>query len=146
MKDKVAQRIADVLLSVQRCFSAFMNERLDKLSRRGKQVCLILFCLVFGGLSIQALTGVIRDHVHFSRHIKPARFSVPKYINGTGTEISQPTVTDIDISRINIFKRRMDSLKVSGRGRNIYERILRSRPGLMDSIKAMEQLHSSQIK
>lgn len=74
MQDKMAKRIAGILLSVQERFSTFMSNRIDKLSIQKKRGWLVLFCLVFGGLSIYAFIGVFRNTDKSSQRIKPDRY------------------------------------------------------------------------
>ncbi len=146
VQDKAAKGIAGFLLGVQNKFTSFMSARINNLSRRSKQICLGIFCLTFGGFSIHAFVGAFRDSANSEKTIKPDPVSVPKYYNQTDSPVKESPVTDRDIMRINRFKRYMDSLSLSSKGKLEYDSILKARPGLMDSIKAIEEIYYSQSK
>ena len=146
VQDKVAKSIAGFLLSVQNRFASFMSARTINLNKKAKQFYLIIFCLVFGGLSLYAFIGAFSSSERAGKSIKPDQVSVPKYYDRTSTEIKVPTVSDKEIKRIDRFKKYMDSLNHSVKGKAKYDSILKARPGLMDSIKAIEQFYYSQSK
>lgn len=146
VQDTMAKGIAGFLLSVQNKFASFMSGRINNLSNRSKQVCLAIFCLTFGGFSIYAFFGVFRDPGNSGKTIKPDQVAVPKYYDQADTKFKEPSVSERDIARINRFKRYMDSLSRSEKGRPEYDSILKARPGLMDSIKVIEEIYYSQTK
>lgn len=146
VQDRVAKGIAGFLLSMQSRFAFFMDGRINKLSNQSKQICLVVFCLVFGGFSIYAFVGAFRNSESSAKRLKPDQVAVPKYYDRTDSEINEASVSERDIMRINRFKKYMDSLKRSATGKQVYDSILRTRPGLMDSIQVIEQLYYSQSK
>ena len=146
VRDKVAKGIAGFLLSIQNRFASFMSAITNNLNKKAKQVYLAIFCLVFGGLSLYAFIEAFQNSERAVNSIKPAQISMPKYYDRTGTETEGLTVSDKEINRINRFKKYMDSLSHSVKGRGVYDSILKARPGLMDSIKIIEQLYYSQSK
>ena len=146
VQDKVAKGIAGFLLSVQNSFASFMSNRINKQSNRSKRIWLAIFCLMFGGFSIYAFVGAFRDAGNSGKGIKPEQVSVPKYYDRTDNQIAEPSVSERDIMRINRFKKYMDSLRAAPKGRPVYDSILKARPGLMDSIQAIEQIYYSQSK
>lgn len=145
VQDKVAKGIAGFLLSVQTKFASFMNARTNQLSVRAKRFWLVVFCLVFGGFSIHAFIGAFRSNENSSRSIKPAQVSVPKYYDQKEID-KDPFATENDMVRIGQFKKYMDSLQGSVKGKAVHDSILKARPGLMDSIQLIEQLYYSQSK
>ena len=145
VQDKVAKGIAGFLLSIQARFASFMNTLTNQLSARAKRFWLAIFCLVFGGFSIYAFIGAFRSDEHPSRSVKPAQLSVPKYYDQKEIN-NDPVVTESDMMRIGSFKKYMDSLQRSVKGKVIHDSILKARPGLMDSIQLIEQLYYSQSK
>jgi hypothetical protein len=146
VKDKVAKGIAGFLLSVQNKFASFMSGRINNLSSRSKQFSLAIFCLMFGGCSIYAFLGAFRDSENSGKAIKPDQVVVPKYYDQSDSEFKEPQVSEKVIIRINRFKKYMDSLSRSAKGRPEYDSILKARPGLMDSIKVIEEIYYSQSK
>jgi hypothetical protein len=146
VQDKVARGIAGFLLSIQNRFTEFMGTMTNSLNKKGKQVFLGFICLLFGGLSIYAFLGAFRENDNSGKSIKPSQLSVPKYYDRTDGEIQEPVVSEREINRINRFKKYMDSLSYSPTGRAKYDSILKTRPGLMDSIKIIEAIYYSQSK
>lgn len=146
IQDKVANGIAGFLLSVQTKFASFMSKRINKQSNRSKQVCLAIFCLMFGGFSIYAFFGAFSDSEKSGKAIKHGQVTAPKYYDRTGSEFKESSINDKDIIRINRFKKHMDSLRRSIKGKPEYDSILKARPGLMDSINVIEEIYYSQSK
>ena len=142
LKDKLARGIAASLLSIQSRFAVVMDSRINSLSIKAKQFCLLAFCLGFGGFSIYAFIGVYKGN---HKTMKPSQVSVPKYYDRTGTEVREPPITEGNIKRINQFKKYMDSLIKSENGQAIYDSILKARPNLMDSILEVEMLYEYKI-
>lgn len=145
-QDKMAKGIAGFLLSIQNRFAGFMDGSINKLTDRSKQVWLVVFCLAFGGFSIYSFVGAFRESGNSGKRIKPDQVAVPKYYDRTNSNIEEPSVSERDMIRINRFKKYMDSLKKSVNGRQAYDSILKTRPGLMDSIQVIEQIYYSQSK
>jgi hypothetical protein len=142
LKDKLAKEIARLLMSVQSRFAEGMDTKTNALSIKAKWLWLFVFCLLFGGFSICAFIGAFTDR---EKTIKPSQISVPKYYDRTEVLI-QSQVSDRDIKRIYRFKKYMDSLRGSQEGKIVYDSILKARPGLMDSVQAVEQIYYSQSK
>jgi hypothetical protein len=142
LKDRIATAIAGFLVSLQSCFAQAIGAKTNALSLKAKWLWLFFFCLLFGGFSIYVFVGAFRDR---RNAVKPSQISVPKYYDRTETRI-EPLVSDRDIKRIYSFKKYMDSLRGPQEGKIVYDSILKARPGLMDSIQAVEQLYYSQSK
>jgi len=127
---------------VQSGFADFMSSKTKTLSTKAKWFWLAVYCVVFGGFSIYAFMGTFGGN----KVLEPSPVSFPKHYDQTGIEIKEPHVSEKDIKRINRFKQHMDSLRRSQEGKIVYDSILKTRPGLMDSIKAIEQIYYSQSK
>lgn len=65
-----------------------------------------------------------------------------------GDELNKPPaiITKEEFKKIEHFKKYTDSLAGSPAGKEIYDSILISRPGLIDSIILLENIYHSQIK
>ncbi len=146
LQDHVAKGIAGLLLLVQNKFASFMSGAINHLSARSKHVCLGMFCLMFGGFSMYAVSGVFRDSKSSVGIIKTDQVSVPKYYDHADSEIKKLLFSDTDIMRINRFKRYMDSLSHSAKGRHEYDSILKVRPYLIDSLDFVLDIYYSQSK
>lgn len=144
-QDKIAKGIAGFLLNIQIRSSTFMNTWMNQLGSNAKRIWLLIFCIVFGALSIYSFVGAFKSDKISHNKIKPAQLSVPKYYDQNEVQ-NLPTVSKNDMQRIEKFKKYMDSLKGSVRGKPVYDSILTARPGLMDSVQTIEQLYYSQSK
>ncbi len=126
LQDKVAGKIAGGLILLQTKFS----DRMNKL--KNLKGLLIGFCVLSAGLSIYFFVDAIVS--------KPkARFSidqvkVPKHFDKSGDEIMESEMPDDIYQQIQDYKNYMDSLG------------LPIRPGLMDSIRILEEIYLQQHK
>ena len=143
LKDKVAKGIAGFFLSVQSGFADFMSSKTNRLSIKAKWFWLAVYCVAFSGFSIYVVIGTSGGN---KKVLEPSPVSFPKYYDQTGIEIKEPHVSEKVIQRINRFKKYMDRLHQSQEGKRVYDSILKTRPGIMDSIKAIEEIYYSQTK
>ena len=143
LKDRVASRIAGILLSIQFRFAVFMGLKTSTMSTKAKWLWLLVFCLAFGGFSIYAFLGTFGQN---QKAMKPSQLSIPKHYERIAPEVYKQPVTEKDIERINGFKKYVDSMRLSSNGKIWYDSILRTRPGLMDSIRTIEEIYCSQSK
>jgi hypothetical protein len=149
LKNKTATRVASYLSGIQNGFARFMGRWVNGLTQRGKKIFLIIFVLVFGSYSFYIfLSTFIWSNRISVKSVKPAEISIPKYLNKAGDENTTASiiVTDDDIEKIRSFNRYMDSLKLSVMGKRVYDSIRITRPGLMDSIRVLEQIYFFQEK
>lgn len=128
--------------------AGFLNRRTAKLSTGGKKAFLIAVCLVFGGMSVYLMIKPFWHPMKVDASLKPKAISVPEHANKTGDENLYPhvLVTEEDMKEVRNFKRYMDSLKNSGKGRPLYDSILKARPGLMDTVGMLEEMYLLQQK
>ena len=107
------------------------------------KVFLILFCLINGGLSLYFVgKGLFKKNKDIIINLD--KLHTPKYYDKAGDEMI-PSGTYIDEetwSKVLVFRNYMDSLKANA-SKN-YDSILKARPGLMDSIRAIEGIYYSQ--
>ncbi len=143
LMERVANRIASVMLSIQLRFAVFMDSKTSSMSTKAKWLWLLVFCLVSGGFSIYALLGTFKQH---QNSMKPSQLSVPKYYDRMASKTNGQPVSEKDIEKINAFKKYLDSMRLSSKGKIWYDSILRTRPGLIDSIRAIEEIYYSQSK
>lgn len=134
IRDKAAGKIAKVFLYLQVLFAKAMNTLVAGMAPKKLKLALISFCLLSGGFSIylaaHAVLGTKKKQPVFN--VKP--LSLPQYIDQSGSEINEGN-TDIPAElyqEVQNYKRYMDS---SG------EKI---RPGLLDTIKILEQIYQTQ--
>lgn len=142
----VWQRWAAAIDGKQRKCANYLNHKAEKYSKRSKQTCLALFCLLAGGGSIHF---AIRAFKNPSGKLRIEKMSVPGYATQSdATGAFQPMVllTEKQYHNIQQFKKHMDSLQTTRSGKVKYDSILAVRHGLMDSIDFIEQAYQWQIK
>lgn len=122
---------------LQRVWVHRMTRHTGTFSRRTWVIVLTLFILLGTSCSVylivHALSGNSNTPVSISRIKKPA------HVAETG-EASNAEVQDagVEYVRVRQFRLYMDSLARSPSGSIIYDSIIRSRPGLMDSVRFIE--------
>jgi len=141
--DKMASLLATFLRKVQEKWAICMAKWTAPLSKRALQFIMILYCLLFGGASLFAFLDVFRQNA--PTLIKPATLTVPKYYKQPGVVLT-PLLTPQDREYINRFKTHLDSLNSSLGGRAVYDSLLRERPGLLDSLRRIEDFFYSPSK
>jgi hypothetical protein len=149
LKNKIANRLANYLSVIQNGFAGFMDRWVNGLTQKGKKIFLIIFILAFGSYSLYTLLSIfIGSNTKSIKSVNPTEISIPKYLNKAGDENTSAAVvvTDEDLKKIRSFNQYMDSLKLSTTGKRIYDSILLTRPGLMDSIRVLEQIYLFQQK
>ena len=147
-RDKIAKSAARYFILWQTKWAAWMQQKTERLSGKGKVMVLILFCMLAGGTSIYIATS------SFSGKQAPP-FSVgsikqPKYIQNPDDENPRTSsrISEEEYQQIRRFKLYMDSLAVANgpSGRNLFDSIILARPGLMDRILIIEHKYQSQTK
>lgn len=141
--DKAASKIAGWMLGVQNKFAIIMNKGFSKLDKTKRKVAVVFFSLIGGGLSIyyigEAVVGVKKE----SPVEKIGSFSIPKQLNPREEETYNDILLDEETwNKVQDFKHYMDSLKSVNSPQ--YYIIMDARPGLIDSIHALEQIYYSQ--
>lgn len=128
----------------QRRAADYLNQKTAALSRRQTTIGLVLFCVLFGGLSAFTIWHSLGSP---SRIVSAAQVSIPRHMIIRDTNINQDVVlTDQELRDIRWFRHYLDSLQWSAKGRAIYDSIARYRPGLLDSLAFIEQQYHEQIK
>lgn len=142
LKDKVASKLAQLLLKTQVKFSKFMSACVNKVSTKGLRRLLFVFCLLGGGCSIYLITGsIFKDK---TGAFKIEKINVPKVYDG-GKNLRGEQVVDEEIYKaIEKFERYMDSLGENAMGLQLRDSILKLRPGLMDSFELLKKIYKSQ--
>ncbi len=90
------------------------------------------------------------NHITAGRKKKPTLVQVqninyPKYFEESGEgSLSESIISKDQYARIHSFKNYMDSLASDAVGKAIYDSIVANRPGLLDSIKLLEEVYHSQ--
>lgn len=118
----------------------WMMKRTEKFSKRTWIVLLILFVLSFGSYS--TYVGVSAFTNKRSKSITITPIKKPEHVTETGdANIETAEVSEAEYSRIKKFRMYMDSMARSPSGRILYDSITSHRPGLMDSVRFIENYY-----
>jgi hypothetical protein len=141
-KDK--QHVAHKGISILQHCAAFLQRKTEGLTGRAKKYLLALFCLLSGGYSLYLSADSLMHHKARSFSVTP--LSIPKHTGQAGDENLLPAiaVTLEEYKKLERFRRYMDSLVQSPSGKKTLDSILFSHPGLMDSIRLIENIYQLQ--
>jgi hypothetical protein len=142
--DNVVVGIVTRCIGVQGKWAAFMQRKTNRLSLQARKICLLLFCLLSIGCSLYLIVGSVTGTSN--KHLGVASIRVPLHATQNGDENTRSSllITKKEVERIELFRRHMDSLGESAPGSKHRDSLLALRPGLMDSIRMIEQLYQLQ--
>lgn len=124
-------------------FAAWMQRQFEGLSRKGKIAAGLLTFMLAGSYCGLLILGGISGRTKNIFSIDPIR--IPVSI-GKANEATASAISTEEFERIHRFREYMDSLARSPSSRARYDSLVRARPGLMDSIVAVEDLYSRRRK
>jgi len=123
--------------------SDYLQGKSEYISLQSKRVCLFIFCLLFGSISIGIIIKSIADRQStISIHAITVPLNIDKSNNGLRQE--QSIVSEKEFHRIESFKHYIDSLQGSISGKHLYDSILKARPHLIDSILLLKNMYQVQ--
>lgn len=96
------------------------------------KMLLVVFCFISGGFSLYLVISAVLSKPNPS--IKIDKMNVPKHFDNTGDAITGSGIDEELYREIQEYRRYMDSLKQP------------IRPGLLDSIRILEEIYHSQQK
>ena len=146
LQNNVAKVIAAFLLSRQVRLTSFMNKRVNRLGKGSKCFSLFTFCFLFGGFSFYSLISTFSKSGTPGNRLELLHLQVPKYYEQGIPGIKEPQFHLKGLLRLHQFKSFMDSLKRSPGGKALYESIIQERPGMLDSIKQLDETYYLQLK
>lgn len=131
--DKAAGKIAGAGIKLQVKFAKAMNKQVSKVPQQKLKTILVVFCLLSGGFSIYLAAHAVFGPKTKQVPVKVEQMHIPQHYNRSGSEVNETgNYVDGTLYReIQEYKHYMDSL-----GQPI-------RPGLLDSIKILEQIYHS---
>lgn len=91
-KDKIAFKVSNQLLRLQARFAQALERKIANISFNQIKILLIVFCLVWGGLSALFIVQALRFQKRHNISIDPIH--MPKYSTKTGEPIN-PTLDTI---------------------------------------------------
>ncbi len=143
VKQKAACRIALWILKLQTAFAKFMDKKINPLSAKRKKVLLYTFCLLcssyFLWLALAPLMEKRKKDV-----IKIEKIQFPKPQPKYNDDLNNALISPQEYQRIHSFKLYLDSLASDKEGRAVFDSITSEHPGLMDSLKLIEEYYQLQ--
>jgi hypothetical protein len=136
----IAKGMQAIYKRLQGGWARWMTKRTEKFSRRTWSVLLSLFVLSASAYSVHILLNAFTGNVGNSITIIPIK--KPTHLTETGEErITAPEVSEAECTRIKRFRMYMDSLARSPSAKIFYDSIISHRPGLMDSLRFIENYY-----
>jgi hypothetical protein len=144
--DKILRQMVNTCLRLQTGWALWMGRRTERLSRKTLFLLLLTFTALAGGYCIYLIGQSFMGNQANAISITPIR--KPGHVLQAGDVASQPDmiVSKTDYQGIIRFRGYMDSLTRSPAGKAAYDSIVLSRPGLLDSIRFIEEIYQSQTK
>ena len=124
---------------LQKAWAQWMSNKTKRISKRIVTIALVIFVSLTSGyciyLGVHAITGKNKGNAFTVTPIKR-----PRHLTEYGAIASPlPSVSKQDYRRIQKSRLYMDSLARSPTGKKIYDSIIATRPGLMDSVRYIEK-------
>ncbi len=133
----VWQKLADTINVKAKRLADYLNRKTAALSRRKIKAFLIVFCIVSAvGSACIIIHALQKKHTDYA----VSAITAPRHIEQNDPAI-EDTATIQAVMRIEHFKYWLDSLHQ--RGSPLYDSITKARPGLIDSVRFIEQYYSS---
>lgn len=122
---------------IRSAWAAWMTRRTAGFTRSTWRILLSLFVALFGGYSVYLAVNGFTARQAKSISITPIK--IPRHATETDqAPIVAPQVPAGEYERIKRFRIYMDSLARSPTGKATYDSIIKHRPGLMDSVRFIE--------
>jgi hypothetical protein len=135
-----------VVIPLERSWAGWLGLQAEKLSRGGKWIFLALFVLFAGGWTVYLVAGSFSGKSAISYPSLQMK-SIPALpAPKGGLRRMGPLLSKEEYGRIHRFSLYIDSQKATACGRRLLDSITGNRPGLLDSLRLVENLYQSQIK
>jgi len=146
IQDTILKQIVSACLRLQNGWAQWMGRRTQRLSRKTLFLLLLAFIVLAGGYSIYLIGKSFSGNQANAISVTPIK--KPGYVLQTGEATLHPNliISKMNYKRIIRFRGYMDSLTRSPAGKAAYDSIILSRPGLLDSIRVIEEIYQSQTK
>ncbi|MNK11807.1 hypothetical protein D3C87_298560 [compost metagenome] len=137
----VASRIGTFINSIQRRWSAWMAAKSEGLSLRTQWVALTIFCILTAASCIYLIRSALQPKP--ISMVSVDRIKIPEHT--APVHLKRPIISTEEYEKLKIYRLYMDSLARSPTGKPQYDQFLKQHPGLLDSIRTIEQLYQSQL-
>lgn len=140
--NKLLEGIGNVVSKMQEAWAKWMEHRTENLNHNQWLMVLGLFVLLTGGYCSYLISASVLSKRKMVFSIPSIQMPITKTLEDKYRLAF--TLSEKEYQKINRFRLYMDSLKSSPTGKLEYDRIIRQRPGLMDSLNSIERYYQSQ--
>ncbi|MBE9598646.1 hypothetical protein [Pedobacter sp. MC2016-24] len=137
----VASRIGAFINSIQRRWAAWMAAKSEGLSLRTQWVALTVFCILTAASCIYLIRSALQPKP--ISMVSVDRIKMP--VQSAQVPHKRPIISAQEYEKLKTYRLYMDSLARSPTGRPQYDQFRKQHPGLLDSIRTIEQLYQSQL-
>lgn len=147
-KKPIVEKGVQHLTKIQRKYADKLQSMSEKMSPTGKKLMLALFVLVFGGISVSIIWHSVS--AHGKRSVVTIQPIVPSPPSGRPDNVKgqwpERGVSTREYNMIRAFHRYIDSLGSTAEGQQRRDSLLKEKPGLVDSLIAIEKMYLGQQK
>jgi hypothetical protein len=118
--------------------ASWLHEKTSSYSPIQKKIALIIFCILFGGLSFYILAGSIHGHDFNNRNL------IIDHLHSGTHPPTIHTIPDSLYQKVERVKEWLDSIRQNDPNR--FKVILLSKPFLLYNLQLIERIHQSQMK
>ena len=144
--DRILRQMVNTCLRLQSNWALWMSRRTEHLSSKTLRLLLLAFIALAGGYSIYLIGQSFLGNQANAISITPIK--KPGHVLQACDALLRPDtiVSKTDYHGIIRFRGYMDSLCRTPTGKATYDSIILNRPGLLDSIRFIEEIYQSQTK
>ena len=142
-KQKAACKIVLWLWKIQTAFAKWMDRKINPLPSGRKKYLLFGFCFMLSAYSLWLIVSPLVE-TKKSVEIKIQAMRLPKAASKVPEHLTRPFVSRDEYLRIHGFKMFLDSVASDPNGKTIYDSLVAKRPGLVDSLKMIEEYYQIQ--
>lgn len=145
---KQLPRLAEAFSKQQHRCADWLQQKSELASERTKKICLLIFLV----LSFVGSLGIVWRSLSASgsrSEIKIMPIAIPPATGDPSDrklDFSKEGISKREYETILVFRRYLDSLSRTDRGRQTRDSILHGRPGLMDSLEQIENRYMNNQK
>ena len=141
--DRLAETWVNRCMKLQHKASSVLQAKSEKLSLSTKRLVVIAFCLI--SFSSCVYLVIKSFHCNNTVTLSIAAIRVPEQVaqNENALATLSNGVSKNEFKKIKKFRAYIDSLATSNFGKRIYDSIRKYRPGLLDSLAALENIYKS---
>ena len=143
-QQQMAESIIRHCIAIHYQASKFLQNKFETLAIGSKRLTVIAFCITGFSSSVYLMIKSFSKKDH--KPISITAIRVPKQAEESGRQRIHPAnvITKEEFEKIGRFRLYLDSLDMSDQGKRIHDSIIINRPGLIDSLAAVEKKYQLQ--